>query len=589
MLKNIIYVFRETHTRMSKVVWGEFLHGLFLAAPTGILLGIIWEVFKTTPDTQWIWTQVAIMLGMFLLQLWIAQRVMINTHGAIYTMTTRLRIKLGNHLQKLSLGFYKKRDPGDLASVVLQDVSNVEMLLGHTIQDIFGAIFGTVFLSLFLFVMDWQLALLMLAALPMGYLFVFLAGKISNKFSQIHIASRNETGSRFIDYIMGICHLKAHNQTGKRFTILENAFNDLRKNSIKVEAVPGPFVMLSFIVFEYFFLFMVYWGIKRLGNETITIPVFVAFLVVGYRLYEPLKLLMVDYALLRYMNVSMERIIQLLKSPLQDAGKNLKPKNYDIKFDNVSFFYIDREILKNISFTLPAKGLTALVGASGSGKTTIANLVARFWDVQKGKVSIGGVDVKDMAPETVYGLISEVFQDVYLFDDTIYNNIKIGKPDATETEIMAVAQKAQVTEFLDILSDGIQTKVGEGGSHLSGGQKQRISIARAMLKDAPIVLLDEATASLDPENEVYIQQAIQELVKNKTVVVIAHKLQTIRNADKILVLENGQIKEAGKHEELLVNNGFYASFWNTQQTTKGWKRAAQPTTNGKKVSSTMVS
>jgi ATP-binding cassette subfamily B protein len=275
------------------------------------------------------------------------------------------------------------------------------------------------------------------------------------------------------------------------------------------------------------------------------------------------------------MNVSVERILQLLKAPLQDAGKDSRPETYDIAFENVSFSYIDRDVFREVSLTIPEKGLTALVGPSGSGKTTITNLIARFWDVQKGKITIGGVDLKDMAPKTVYGLISQVFQDVYLFDDTIYNNIKIGRPDATEEEILQAAEKARVTEFLDSLGNGIHTKVGEGGSKLSGGQKQRISIARAMLKDAPIVLLDEATASLDPENEIHIQLAIQELVKEKTVVVIAHKLQTIRNAGKIIVVQDGRILESGTHPELLEHKGLYSQYWNTQQTTSGWKIGAR--------------
>lgn len=556
---------------MRKVIFWELLHALFLAAPTGILLLIIWELFKPDPDTMMIWTQVGIMAVMLVIQLRVASRAMINTATTIYKMTCKLRIMLGNRLQKLSLGYYKRRDPGDLASVILQDVSNFETIFGHTIGNLFGAFFGTFFISLFLFIIDWKLALIMLSALPLAYIFIYIAGKIIVVFGKKHIAARNATSSRFIEYIQGIRHLKAYNLTGNRFSTLKKAFNELRRSSIKVEAIPGPFVIVAFVFFELAFLFMVYVAIGRITAESLTIPAFIAFLIIGYKLYEPLRNILIDYAEMRYMNVSLERIIKLMKASLQDAGKDITPENYDIEFKNVTFSYLDREILKNVSFTIPARGLTALVGASGSGKTTIANLIARFWDVQKGEIKIGGEDVKNMSPETVYSFISEVFQEVYLFDDTIYNNIKIGKPDATREEIMKVAKKAQVTEFLDMLSDGINTKVGEAGSHLSGGQKQRVSIARAMLKNAPIVLLDEATASLDPENEIYIQQAIQELVKEKTVVVIAHKLQTVRNADKIIVLKNGHISEEGKHSELLENNGLYAKYWTRQQTTKGWK------------------
>jgi ATP-binding cassette, subfamily B, bacterial IrtB/YbtQ len=574
MLKNLLYILKVTDTRLGAVALGEMVHGMFLGAPTGILLFIIWELLDNQPDSRGIWFKVIIMMMMFAIQLWIARRVMVKTNNAIYTMTSKLRLMLGDHLQKLSLGFYKKRDPGELASVILQDVSNFEAIFVQHFQAIVGAISGTFLLSIFLFLLDWKLAILMLFAIPCAFFFTLLATKIARNFSIKHIRSRNETSSRFIEYVQGVQYLKAFNLTGNRFSTLKTAFNDLRLNSIKLEATFGPLVITSFVIFDFFFLFMISIATTRLTYTTeasITLPVFVAFLIIGYRLYTPLQLLMASYAELNYMNVSVERIRQLLEAPLQDAGKNSQPEKYDIAFENVSFSYTDRDILQDVSLTIPEKRLTALVGASGSGKTTITNLISRFWDVQKGRITIGGLDLKDMTPQTVYGMISQVFQDVYLFDDTIYNNIKIGNPDATEREIMQVAEKAQVTEFLSILENGINTKVGEGGSKLSGGQKQRISIARAMLKDAPIILLDEATAALDPENEIYIQQAIQELVKEKTVVVIAHKLQTIRNADKIIVLENGHVSETGTHSELLEHKGVYSQYWETQQTTSGWK------------------
>ncbi len=570
MIKNILYIFRKTNMRISKIAWGEFLHSLFLEAPTGILLFVIWELFEKNPDIQLIWRLVIIMTVLFVIQLWVARKVMENSYGVIYTVGSKLRLLLGNHLQKLSLGFYKKRDPGDLASLILQDISNFEHIFTHTVQGIFGSICGPLILSVFLFILDWKLTIILLAAIPIALLFVHIATLIAEKYSEKHIASRNETSSRFIEYIQGIRHLKAFNQTGNNFSVLKKAFDNLRKDSISVEVIPGPFVISGFIFFELFFLVMIYVGMGRITETTISIPTIIAFLIIGYRLYQPLKLLMVDYALLRYMNVSLKRIIEVLETPLQDAGTNSIPEKYNIEFKDVKFSYVDRVILNDVNFSIPEKGLTALVGASGSGKTTIANLIARFWDVDNGAISIGGKNLKDMAPQTVYSLISEVFQDVYLFDDTIYNNIKIGNPAATKEEILNVAEKAQIFEFLDKLPDGINTKVGEAGSHLSGGQKQRISIARAMLKDAPIVLFDEATASLDPENEIYIQEAIQELVKNKTVVVIAHKLQTIRNADKIIVLEDGKILETGKHDRLIKKNGLYANYWHTQQSTSGW-------------------
>ena len=576
MLRNLFYIIRTTRTGLGGAALGEMLHGIFLAAPTGVLLFIIWALFNETPDTWNIWIKVLILTAMFLVQMGVARKVMVKTYHAIFSMTSELRLILGDHLHKLSLGFYKKRDPGDLASVVLQDVSTFETIFSNQFQNMVGALFGTVFLAIFLFVLDWKLALLMISAIPCAFLCVVGATKMAKKISHKHIASRNETGSRFIEYIRGVQYLKAFNLTGSRFESLKEAFETLRRDSIKLEASFGPLVITSLVVFELFFLLMVYVALERLGSATLAIPAFVAFLIVGYRLYTPLQLVVASYAELNYMNVGLGRVRQILDAPLQDNGKALTPERFDIAFENVGFSYTDREILKDISLNIPERGLTALVGASGSGKTTITNLIARFWDVQKGRVTIGGIDVKDMSPKTVYSLISQVFQDVYLFDDTVYNNIKIGNPHATEAEIWQVAEKAQVTEFLEVLENGMETRVGEGGSKLSGGQKQRISIARAMLKDAPIILLDEATAALDPENEIYIQQAIQELVREKTVVVIAHKLQTVRNADQIIVVRDGRILETGTHPELLDAQGLYSEYWHTQQTTSGWKIFAVP-------------
>ncbi|MAX82299.1 MAG: ABC transporter [Crocinitomicaceae bacterium] len=569
-MKKIIRLFKITNTQLSGLVFWEFIHGLLMAAPVGLLLVIIWELFTPEPNTTKIWTSVGIIAVLLILQLGVASKSMINTNNKIYGMCSKLRIILGNKLQQLPMGYYKHRDPGDLASVILQDVSNFEHILGHSIGNIFGAFFATIFISAFLLSLDWKLSLILLSVLPLTIIIIAITGFVLSKLGKTRIAARNETSARFIEYIQGMRHLKAFNLVGINFNTMEKAFSDLRKSSIRTEAIPGPMVMSAIILFEFAFIWMVYSALTRFENQMLAIPVFIAFLIIGYRLYEPLKLVMIDYAMLRYMNSSVERITELLNAPLQNIGKDLHPEKFDITFNNVSFAYTDEAVLNQVSFQMHEGQLTALVGASGSGKSTIASLIARFWDVNEGRIEIGGIDVQDMQPTTVYSLISEVFQDVYLFDDTIYNNIKIGNPNASNEAINQVVKKAQIEEFLPLLSNGLQTRVGEGGSHLSGGQKQRISIARAMLKDAPIVLLDEATASLDPENEIYIQQAIQELVQSKTVVVIAHKLQTIQHADQIIVLENGKICEHGKHPDLIANNQTYARFWNTQQHIKGW-------------------
>ncbi|QGN24274.1 ABC transporter ATP-binding protein [Elizabethkingia anophelis] len=571
MIKNLKYVTSFNKKETWWVALYEIVHSIFVAAPSGILLVIIWELFSEHPDKTKIWSVVGLMVVMLCIQFFIASKSMVKSNIWVYDLSTKLRIALGNRIQRFSLGFFKKKDPGEIASIVLQDVANFEGIFGHSVGNLASAAFGTVVLSIFLFIYDWRLALCLLAALPLIYPFLALANYFVSKLGKKQIAARNTMGAKFLEYVQGIRHLKSYGLTGERHKGLEHAFEDLRKKSIKMEAIPGPFVVTAGIVFEIGFLAMVALGLYYLSGNTITIPVLITFLIMGYNLYNPLKVVMVDYLVLRYMNESLNRVINVMEEPTMETDKDELPTNYNISFEKVCFGYLDKMTVQDLTFAIPEKSMLALVGHSGSGKTTIASLIARFWDVNSGNIKIGGVDIRNINQDKFYGLISEVFQEVYLFDDTIYNNIKIGKPDATKEEIIEAADKAQVLSFAWEFPEGMDTMVGEGGSKLSGGQKQRISIARALLKDAPIVLLDEASASLDPENEIYIQQAIQELVKSKTVVVIAHKLATIQNANQILVLENGKISENGNHTELLNKNGIYRRMWDIQQKSGGWK------------------
>jgi len=296
------------------------------------------------------------------------------------------------------------------------------------------------------------------------------------------------------------------------------------------------------------------------------------FLILGTRVYEPLIQAFIFLAELNYFQISVDRIEDLRKTPaLTGSNPDIKPERFDIAFEHVSFRYLDTDVLKDITLTIPERSLVAFVGPSGSGKTTMTRLIARFWDVSEGGIRLGGHDIRIYDPDDVLAAVSMVFQDVYLFNDTILNNIRIGKKDATMDEIIAAAKKARCHEFVDRLSNGYETMVGEGGSTLSGGEKQRISIARAILKDAPIVLLDEATASLDPENELYIQEAIDGLVKEKTVVMIAHRLNTVVHADQIVVLEDGSIVEKGTHDKLMRAEGLYRRMWDEQQKVRAWR------------------
>ncbi len=571
MIQNLKYVSSYDKTGARKTLFLEILHSVFIASPSGILLVIIWELFLLEPDQSRIWKVICLMAAMLVAQFFVASKTMVQSNLWVYGISNRLRIALGNRIQKLSLGFFKQRDPGEIASVILQDVANFEGIFGHSIGNIASAVFGSVVLSALLLVYDWRLALCLLAVLPLACPLLAMASRLVARYGKKQIAARNAVGAKFLEYVQGIRHLKSYGLTGSKHRVLEESFDELRKQSIRMEALPGPFVSMVAIVFEIGFLLTVALGLYYLSSGTVTVPVMITFLIMGYNLYNPLKVVMVDYLVLRYMNESLNRVKEVLESPTMETHQDELPERFDISFEEVNFGYQYKLTVKGLNFSIPQKSMTALVGHSGSGKTTIASLIARFWDVNSGKITVGGVDIRTIQQDKFYGFISEVFQDVYLFDDSIYNNIRIGKPEASEEDILRVIQKAQCTEFINELSEGVHTHVGEGGSKLSGGQKQRIGIARALLKDAPIVLLDEATASLDPENELYIQQAIQELVKSKTVVVIAHKLFTIKNAQQILVLDRGEIKERGTHEELMNQQGIYWNMWNIQQESGGWK------------------
>lgn len=572
MIQNLRYIFKGAPALVKKSILLECFHSMFVAVPTGFLLLIIRELFSPHPHQQRLWSYVAIMTGLLLMQLFVSVRTFVVSNKMTYTLSTVLRVKLGRHLQKISMGTFKQRDPGDLASVVLQDVANFELIFGHTVGGLAAACFAFVIVSVFLFITDWRLALVLWAALPLVWLLTQVATWLMQRPGVKHIEARNATGARFLEYVTGIRHIKSYGMTGDRFSTLQQALDDFRRASIRTEGIPGPFILLAAAVLEACFLVMILAGTHFFAEGSLSIPALVAFLIMGYRLYEPIKIVLVDYTLLRYMNISMGRIIEVLDMPVQQGGRALRPAGHHICFERVHFSYLPGQpVLQDVSFHIPEKTLTALVGPSGSGKTTITSLIARFWDADSGSVKIGGTDVRDMEPATVYSLISEVFQEVYLFDDTIYNNIRYGNPQATYEQVIDAADRALVMEFAWEMPEGINSRVGENGNRLSGGQKQRISIARALLKDAPIVLLDEATASLDPENEVQIQQAIQQLVKEKTVIVIAHKLSTIVRADQILVLKEGRLHEKGDHAALLGNKGLYAKLWDIQQRAGGWK------------------
>lgn len=538
---------------------------------------VTWEIFKPLEDPTLqlnvmnvVWA--CALLAVSLLALWwVSKKSYLISYRDGYDICCEGRLRVVNHLRRLPMGFYNSRDPGDIGSYIVSDYNNVEMLTTHLIGQFFGALSMPVIALVSLSFFNWQLAVAAALVIPMAFPITLLTNYFVAKIGKKHLKVKLDASSRMIEYIQGIRLVKAFNLGGEKFDRLEKAFRDLKRESIRVEAAPAPSITLASVVLNAGMVLIMLLGFSMLLDGRLSTPVYIMFLLAGTAIYAPLINAMAFIALINYMNLGAERIDALCKTPYLAEGDVAAVDNTDIEFRDVHFRYNDVEVINGVSLKIPEKTLTAFVGPSGSGKTTLTRLIARFWDANSGEIRLGGRNIKEYRSDALMSQISIVFQDVYLFNDTIYNNIKIGKESASREEVVRAAQTARCHDFIEALPEGYDTMVGEGGSTLSGGEKQRISIARAILKDAPIVLLDEATASLDPENELHIQEAIDDLVKEKTVIIIAHRLSTVVGADKIIVIDNGQIVQQGTHRELMDSRGLYFDMWNEAERTKGWK------------------
>ena len=564
--------------RLRPMIGWTVLEYFFRGAPYGILLMVVWELFKPLqyPGTQLDIGRIAIacalLLGSLALMYPINRKSYFAAYKDSYEICAEGRLNIAEHLRRLPMGFYNSRDPGDIGAYIVTDYANIETLISHLLPQIVGAMAMPLVLLVSLAFFSWKLALAAAVVIPLAWPLAWVSGKIITYVGRKHQKAKVESASRMIEYIQGIRLIKAFNLGGARFVRLEKAFRRLKTESIRVESGAGPTMILASLVLNGGFTLIMLYGLKLLLSGELPLTIYIMFLILGTRIYEPLFHALMFMGELNYMKLGVDRVESLrTTSPLPEGAADERMDSFDIEFRNVTFGYHGARVLENLDLSIPARSLTALVGPSGSGKTTLTRLIARFWDTEGGDIFIGGKNIKSYTTDHLLDNMAMVFQDVYLFNDTIYNNIRIGRASATREEIVAAARAARCHDFIEDLPDKYETVVGEGGGTLSGGEKQRLSIARAILKSAPIVLLDEATASLDPENELFIQQAIDDLVKNKTVVMIAHRLNTITRADKIVVLDQGRVAEEGTHHELLAGNGLYKALWDEQQRIKGWK------------------
>ena len=498
--------------------------------------------------------------------------------AAGYMIFTDKRMELGGHLRKLPMGYFTSGNIGKISSVLSTDMVFIEEIAMSTLGNMMSYMLSALILLVFMFFLDWRLGL---AAAAVTLLACFTA-KGMNKVSLKEAACRQDQSEHLTDAVLsfaeGISVIKSYNLIGEKSEELTGNFRRSRDTSTAFERKMTPWTRGLNILYAVGIAAIFALSVWLQQSGSLSLPYLLGVLLFVFDLFSPLKALYGEASRLTVMNAALDRIEAVLnETELPDKGTahipNESSGSPEICFDNVTFAYQDKEVLHNISFSMQKNTMTALVGPSGGGKSTIVNLLARLWDVKSGKVTIRGTDIRDVPLAELMEQISMVFQRVYLFQDTIYNNISMGKLDATEEEVHEAAKKARCYDFIMALPDGFQTVIGEGGATLSGGEKQRISIARCILKDAPIVILDEATASVDTDNESYIQEAINELVKGKTLLVIAHRLNTIRQADQILVISDGRISEQGTHDELMAKAGIYQDFINIRKKASGWSLA----------------
>ena len=493
---------------------------------------------------------IAVCCALILLTTWFQYN---NTYFTTYEESGKRRLGLAERLRKLPLSFFGKRDLADLTSTIMADCEVLEKTCSHFIPGLFGSLISTTIISVGLFAFDWRMALAALWVIPVSVLIVLLSYKIQDKTQAKTMAVKMACADGIQEYIEAVRDLKANNAEQNYLKGLSGKIKNVEKQNLKAELTNAVFVTGAGMVLKLGIASVAIVGAALLVNGSLSALTFFMFLLVASRLYDPMQAALQNLAAIIAMRTNVARMNEILDYPIQTGSETLTNNGYDIEFNHVGFSYNTGEtVLKDVSFTAKQGEVTALIGPSGGGKTTVSRLAARFWDNQKGKITVGGMDISKIDPEKLMSLYSIVFQDVTLFDNTIMENIRLGKKGATDEEVLAAARLANVDEFAEKLPDKWNTNIGENGSDLSGGERQRISIARAFLKDAPIILLDEATASLDVENETLIQTALSRLIKNKTVLVIAHRMRTVAGADKIVVLKDGVVAEQGRDRKSVV-------------------------------------
>lgn len=556
---------------MKKAILFSVLHSLFDMMSFGALA----MAFSGLTDgftTSMIWMIFGITLASMLLKIYCSY---ISDFGKVqigYFMCAEKRIHIGDRMKYMPMGYFNDHNLGNLTSVVTTTMGDIENNASMVLTNILGGYIHAAIITIVMLCIDWRIGLTILCGI---LLFTWCIGRLQKKSETVspqRQQAQEALVSNVLEYVQGMLIVKSFNLGQNSNSKMRQAILDSKDKNLKLERTFVPYNMLQQIILYGTSILVIVEGLYFYLNGTMALSICLLMTVASFMLFSQLQSAGNTSSLLRLLDVSIDKVNEIDNTPVMDEhGKPINPPNYNIVFDDVSFSYGEHKILDHVSLSIPEKTVTAIVGPSGAGKSTLCNLIARFWDVDDGKITIGGIDVRDYTLDSLLTNISEVFQKVYLFADTIENNIKFGNPAASHNEVVKAAQKACCHDFIMSLPDGYDTVIGEGGATLSGGEKQRISIARAILKDAPIIILDEATSSVDPENENLLMGAISELTKNKTVIMIAHRLKTVRNEDQIFVLSGGHIVQTGKHEDLIRQPGIYADFIGIRKKAIGWK------------------
>ncbi len=573
-LQKVLFLSEKGYKDLKKAVFACTLTNLAMLLPFCVTVMIFSEILTPVANggsVQWnhIWLLWGAGILSAILVFLAAQNDYRKTYIASYQESNATRLRIADHLRKLPMSFFNTKDLSELTTNMMADCSSMESLLSSTIPPLIANGITVTITCILLAFFDWRLALCVFCTVPIAFLIIWLSRKRQIRLFEKQVDAKLKASDQVQEYLEGMKIIKFCGLRGSRFKTLDNALLAMKKIAVKVEMAVGVFMSGASMVLQAGIGITIFVGAILLTRGQIELIPLLMLLLMVTRIYGPILSILANLSSLLNLNVVTNRMRTLLTTPAM-AGEEKIVDNCDIELSHVTFAYNQEDVIKDISCKIPQGSIIAFVGPSGSGKSTVIKLIARFWDVQKGKITVGGKDIKTIEPESLMSYMSFVFQDVSLFNDTVINNIRIGNPNASDEQVIAAAKAAYCDEFIREMPDGYQTVLGENGSTLSGGERQRISIARALLKNAPVILLDEATASLDPENEVFVQKAIAKLIEGKTVIMIAHRLRTVADADQILVLEDGKLVERGTHKELMKKKGLYQRLYHIQQESLRW-------------------